>query len=177
MADLWCYKVSPVDISLPILGFNCFMHRGVPIYKCGKNVLWYLNQICFELTFYAYNLVQNKQILQSTILHERLREFSDADFSANIRNLLFRLGNIIIIWCLLSSEMALVMSIINLLWLYIMFIWKFNLIVSAKQIGNYFNNQFWCICLSFLCLPFTLIINSFLFSKNLTEIKTRNHSI
>ena len=106
-----------------------------------------------------------------------VERISDADFSANIRNLLFRLGNIIIIWCLLSSEMALVMSIINLLWLYIMFIWKFNLIVSVKQIGNYFNNQFWCICLSFLCLPFTLIINSFLFSKNLTEIKTRNHSI
>ena len=106
-----------------------------------------------------------------------VERISDADFSANIRNLLFRLGNIIIIWCLLSSEMALVMSIINLLWLYIMFIWKFNLIVSVKQIGNYFSNQFWCICLSFLCLLFTLIINSFLFSKNLTEIKTRNHSI
>ena len=120
---------------------------------------------------------QTNSTVYESILHERLREFSDADFSANIRNLLFRLGNIIIIWCLLSSEMALVMSIINLLWLYIMFIWKFNLIVSVKQIGNYFNNQFWCICLSFLCLPFTLIINSFLFSKNLTEIKSRNHSI
>ena len=136
-----------------------------------------INQICFELTFYAYNLVQkqtNSTVYDFTWEVERI---SDADFSANIRNLLFRLGNIIIIWCLLSSEMALVMSIINLLWLYIMFIWKFNLIVSVKQIGNYFNNQFWCICLSFLCLPFTLIINSFLFSKNLTEIKSRNHSI
>ena len=34
----------------------------------------------------TYNLVQNKQILQSTILHERLREFSDDDFGAKIRS-------------------------------------------------------------------------------------------
>ena len=94
MADLWCYKVSPGDISLPILGFYCFMHRGVFI-----NVEWMsfgiwirsdLNQYLFtSISMHStYNLVQNKQIL-----HERLREFSDADFGAKIRSWMFRLGN------------------------------------------------------------------------------------
>ena len=41
----------------------------------------------------TYNFVQNKQILQSTIVHERLREFFDGDFGDKIRSWMFRLEN------------------------------------------------------------------------------------
>ena len=79
------------------LRFLLFYAQGC-IYKCGMNVLWYLNQIWFESIFiykyfHAFYVQFGAKQTNSTILHERLREFSDADFGAKIRSWMFRLGN------------------------------------------------------------------------------------